>query len=117
MQATLLLFVPPHALAAVLADAAAVLGAERRCVVARELTKVSAQQPAAPECLHARRNSTAYTACAAAVLGAKRRCVVARELTKVSAPQPAAPICRHRTAHDFVEACKYGLRRLPCWRI
>ena len=41
MQATLLVFVPPHALAAVLADAAAVLGAERRCVVARELTKVS----------------------------------------------------------------------------
>lgn len=48
MQATLLVFVPPHALAAVLADAAAVLGAERRCVVARELTKVGAQQPEAP---------------------------------------------------------------------
>ena len=49
----MLLFVPPHALAAVLADAAAVLGAERRCVVARELTKVCALQRAAPECLHA----------------------------------------------------------------
>ncbi|KAK9839617.1 hypothetical protein WJX81_001224 [Elliptochloris bilobata] len=40
VEATLLLFVPPHALAAVLADAAQALGAGRRCVVARELTKV-----------------------------------------------------------------------------
>ncbi len=40
MEATLLLYVPPHALAAVLADAAQALGAARRCVVARELTKV-----------------------------------------------------------------------------
>jgi len=40
VEATLLLYVPPHALAAVLADAAQALGAERRCVVARELTKV-----------------------------------------------------------------------------
>lgn len=40
IEATLLLFVPPHSLAAVLADAAQTLGSGRRCVVARELTKV-----------------------------------------------------------------------------
>ena len=40
IEATLLLFVPPHSLAAVLADAAQTLGGGRRCVVARELTKV-----------------------------------------------------------------------------
>lgn len=39
-DATLALFVPPHRLAATLADAAAALGGERRCVVARELTKI-----------------------------------------------------------------------------
>jgi hypothetical protein len=40
--ATLIFYVPPHALPAVLADAAEVLGADRSCVVARELTKVRA---------------------------------------------------------------------------
>ena len=39
-EATLALYVPPHKLAATLADAAAALGPERRCCVARELTKV-----------------------------------------------------------------------------
>ena len=38
--ATLVFYVPPHSLAAVLADAAEVLGSDRSCVVARELTKV-----------------------------------------------------------------------------
>ena len=38
--ATLIFYVPPHGLAAVLADAAEVLGGDRSCVVARELTKV-----------------------------------------------------------------------------
>lgn len=33
-------YVPPHSLAAVLEAAAGVLGPERRCVVARELTKL-----------------------------------------------------------------------------
>ncbi len=37
---TLVFYVPPHDLLDVLQDAAQVLGAERRCVVARELTKV-----------------------------------------------------------------------------
>lgn len=40
MQATLIAYVPPHSLAAVLEAAAAALGPERRCVVARELTKL-----------------------------------------------------------------------------
>ena len=40
MRATLIAYVPPHSLAAVLVSAAAVLGPERRCVVARELTKL-----------------------------------------------------------------------------
>ncbi len=39
-QATLIAFVPPHSLAAVLEAAAEVLGHKRRCVVARELTKL-----------------------------------------------------------------------------
>ena len=39
-DATLALYVPPHKLAATLADAAAALGPERRCCVARELTKM-----------------------------------------------------------------------------
>ena len=38
--ATLVFYAPPHALAAVLADMADALGSQRRCVVARELTKV-----------------------------------------------------------------------------
>jgi 16S rRNA (cytidine1402-2'-O)-methyltransferase len=37
---TLVFYVPPHDLLDVLQDAAQVLGAERKCVVARELTKV-----------------------------------------------------------------------------
>eukprot|EP00887_Chlorella_sp_A99_P006170 scaffold3.g6170.t1 len=40
LQATLIFYVPPHDLLDVLADAAAALGAGRRCCVARELTKV-----------------------------------------------------------------------------
>lgn len=40
VHATLIAYVPPHSLAAVLEAAAAVLGPERRCVVARELTKL-----------------------------------------------------------------------------
>ena len=39
-QATLIAFVPPHSLAAVLDAAGEVLGQNRRCVVARELTKL-----------------------------------------------------------------------------
>lgn len=39
-RATLVFYVPPHAAAAVLADAAAELGGGRRACVARELTKV-----------------------------------------------------------------------------
>jgi len=39
-DATLLLYVPPHKAAATLADAADALGGERRCCVARELTKL-----------------------------------------------------------------------------
>lgn len=38
--ATLVCYVPPHSIAAVLRDAVDVLGAARRCCVARELTKV-----------------------------------------------------------------------------
>ena len=45
MQATLIFFVPPHGLAATLADMASVLGSGRRCVIARELTKVIACMP------------------------------------------------------------------------
>ena len=37
---TLVFYVPPHDLLAVLRDAVQILGAERKCVVARELTKV-----------------------------------------------------------------------------
>jgi len=37
---TLVFYVPPHDLLDVLQDAVQVLGAKRRCVVARELTKV-----------------------------------------------------------------------------
>ncbi len=37
---TLVFYVPPHDLLDVLQDAEQLLGAERRCVVARELTKV-----------------------------------------------------------------------------
>ena len=40
VAATLIVYVPPHKLAATLADAAAALGEERRCCVARELTKL-----------------------------------------------------------------------------
>lgn len=39
-RATLVFYAPPHGLAAVLADAVAVLGGGRRCCVARELTKL-----------------------------------------------------------------------------
>ncbi|GBF94816.1 hypothetical protein Rsub_07988 [Raphidocelis subcapitata] len=39
-RATLLFYVPPHALLAVLSDAAEELGGARRCCVARELTKL-----------------------------------------------------------------------------
>lgn len=39
-EATLVCYVPPHGLAAVLRDAADVLGGARLCCVARELTKV-----------------------------------------------------------------------------
>lgn len=39
-QATLVFYVPPHGLRAVLADLVAVLGGARRCCVARELTKL-----------------------------------------------------------------------------
>lgn len=38
-SATLLFYAPPHALGAVLADMVAAFGGERRCSVARELTK------------------------------------------------------------------------------
>eukprot|EP00873_Tetraselmis_striata_P009277 jgi/Tetstr1/429541/TSEL_019446.t1 len=38
--ATVVLYVPPHSLAATLRDAAEVMGSDRRCCVARELTKV-----------------------------------------------------------------------------
>ena len=43
MRATLISFVPPHSLAAVLDAAAEALGHDRRCVVARELTKLHEQ--------------------------------------------------------------------------
>ena len=38
---TLVIYVPPHDLLAVLNDAASVMGQDRKCVVARELTKVA----------------------------------------------------------------------------
>jgi hypothetical protein len=40
LQATMILYVPPHSLLDHLDDMIAVLGATRRCCVARELTKV-----------------------------------------------------------------------------
>jgi 16S rRNA (cytidine1402-2'-O)-methyltransferase len=40
LPATLIVYAPPHSLGAVLADAADVLGSNRRCALARELTKV-----------------------------------------------------------------------------
>lgn len=40
LPATLVLYAPPHGLAAIMADVAAVLGTQRRVVVARELTKL-----------------------------------------------------------------------------
>ncbi len=40
IQTTLLLYAPPHGLAAILADAAEILDGSRQCVVAREMTKV-----------------------------------------------------------------------------
>ncbi|KAK9824473.1 hypothetical protein WJX72_010617 [[Myrmecia] bisecta] len=40
VTATLILYAPPHSLVAILADAAGVLGSQRRCAVARELTKL-----------------------------------------------------------------------------
>lgn len=39
--ATLIFYAPPHGLVSILADAAEVLGGDRSCVVARELTKAS----------------------------------------------------------------------------
>lgn len=39
-QATMVFYVPPHSACDVLDDVVAVLGAERRCCAARELTKV-----------------------------------------------------------------------------
>ncbi len=44
-EATLVCYVPPHGLPAVLRDMAEVLGRSRRCTVAREMTK------AWPSCL------------------------------------------------------------------
>ena len=38
--ATLIFFIPPHGLAPVLADMASAFGEGRKCVIARELTKV-----------------------------------------------------------------------------
>lgn len=40
-EATLIFYAPPHGLASILRDAADVLGGERACVIARELTKVN----------------------------------------------------------------------------
>lgn len=40
VEATLIFYAPPHSLAAILDDMAATLGGSRRCVVAREMTKV-----------------------------------------------------------------------------
>ncbi|BDA43028.1 Ribosomal RNA small subunit methyltransferase I [Coccomyxa sp. Obi] len=40
VQATLILYAPPHSVAAILDDMAAVLGGARRCVIAREMTKL-----------------------------------------------------------------------------
>lgn len=37
---TLIMYAPPHGLAAVLADCVAVLGPSRRCCVAREISKL-----------------------------------------------------------------------------
>ncbi len=39
-EATLVVYVPPHGLGAVLTDLAEVLGPQRRCCVAREMTKL-----------------------------------------------------------------------------
>jgi len=49
---TLVFYVPPHDLLAVLKDAAQVMGQDRQCVVARELTKVAheATQCVTPSC-------------------------------------------------------------------
>ena len=44
LEHTLVFYVPPHDLLAVLKDAAEVLGESRQCVVARELTKVGSVQ-------------------------------------------------------------------------
>ena len=44
-DSTLIIYAPPHSLAAVLADMAAVLGGQRRCVIAREITKVAPAPP------------------------------------------------------------------------
>ena len=40
VQSTMILYVPPHGAAAHLADMSSILGASRRCCVARELTKM-----------------------------------------------------------------------------
>lgn len=40
LMQTLVFYVPPHDLLAVLRDAAHILGQDRHCVIARELTKV-----------------------------------------------------------------------------
>lgn len=40
LQATAVIYVPPHSLLEQLEDMAAVLGGDRRCCVARELTKL-----------------------------------------------------------------------------
>ena len=40
LRHTLVFYIPPHDLLAVLQDMVQILGAERKCVVARELTKV-----------------------------------------------------------------------------
>lgn len=40
LMQTLVFYVPPHDLLAVLRDAANILGQDRHCVIARELTKV-----------------------------------------------------------------------------
>lgn len=51
---TLIFYAPPHGIAAILKDAAEVLGGSRKCVVARELTKVRLVAGTAPLALMSR---------------------------------------------------------------
>jgi 16S rRNA (cytidine1402-2'-O)-methyltransferase len=100
VPATLVLFESPQRLAGTLADAASVLGAGRRAVVARELTKLHEEH---------RRGTLAELAAIYAASGPPRG-----EIVVVVAPPKAAPVVRDdATVDDLLrEALRSGKPRV-----